>query len=122
MVTTQIYSNCDSPVYAKLPRGISRPVVFERRRNFVKTVKALNGSRGCRQLFVVVVPFENKRVGIRPSDRRYEFMAHNCAFDFGVTLFAGRLVEWQIHFCKGVARTLINGCLCPLRRKRWSAE
>ena len=90
-------------VTSKLPRCIGRPVILERHRNFVKTSKAVIGSRGYRQLFVVVVPFENKRVGIGPSDRRYEFVAHNCAFDFWIAFFTGRLVEWQINFRKRFA-------------------
>ena len=105
-------------VIAKLPRCIGGSVVLERYRNFVEMTKGVNVSRGWRQqLFVVVMPFENKRVSICPSDWRQGFLAHNCAFDFGVTLLTGRLVEWQINFCKGVAGTLINRCLCPLRRK-----
>src|SRR6476620_5828244 len=71
--------NCQLPILAELPRGISCPVVLERDRNFVETIKAVSGSRRWHQLFVVVMPFENKRIGIRPSDRSYKFVTHNCA-------------------------------------------
>jgi hypothetical protein len=46
------------------------------------------------------MPFENKRIGIRPSDRSYKFVTHNCAFDLWIIFFAGRLVERQINFGK----------------------
>src|SRR5436190_741748 len=114
--------NCQLSVVAKLPFGVSRAVFLEGDGNFVEMTKAVNGSRGWRQLLVVDMPFEHKRVGIRPPDRRYKFVAHNCASDFGVALFAGRLVERQINFRKRFARTLVNRCLCPLWRRRWSAE
>src|SRR5260370_35265872 len=84
-------------VTAKLPRCISCPVILERHGNFVKTNKAVL-ARGYRQFFVIVMPFENKRVGVRPSDRRYEFVAHNSAPNFWIAFFAGRRVEWQINF------------------------
>src|SRR6476620_6172933 len=85
--------NCQLPVVAKLPRGISCPVFLEGDGNFIETVKTVNGSRGWRQFLVVVMPFENKRVSICPPDWRHEFMARNCAFDFRVTLLTRRLIE-----------------------------
>src|SRR6266487_3428337 len=114
--------NCQLSVLAKLPFGVSRPVVLERHCDLVETSKAVNGSRRWHQPFVVIMPFESKGVVIRPAGGRYEFVTHNSTFDFGVTLLTGRLVEWQINFCKGVAGNLINRCLCFLWRKRWIAE
>ncbi len=48
--------NCQLPVVAKLPRCIGSSVILERDCNFVKTVKAVNGSRRWHQPFVVIMP------------------------------------------------------------------
>jgi len=37
--------NCQLPILAELPRGISCPLVLERDRNFVETIEAVSGSR-----------------------------------------------------------------------------
>ena len=89
-------------VIAKLPRCISRPVVFERDRDFVAT-NDVSLSRRRVKLCVVVESFEDKRVGFRPARRRYGFLAHNRASNLWIAFFAGRLVERQINFRKRFA-------------------